>query len=904
MNAVTLEKTKERCGRRHLEAIALASLFLFHAINNWVWAVSNVTLLGWDRNSHLGKTLIYFDILQAINPRALFSALTWQSYRPPLVFVVAAVSYRFWGRSTDTALMSNVLYVAMTLVGTYGIGRKICSRQVGLLSAFLVSVFPILFSLSRAFYVDYALVAFVTTSVYLLLLSDHFRDRKYSLLWGLSLGFGMLVKWTFVAFLIGPSVYIVVRSGVLLFTSGRGANARFMRKRDLLPRCSLRGILGWPATHVSIGLLLTLIWYVPIRPEVRQLPLGDWLFLVSWGLWSGFLYMISWRPNPRVNFVTSLLLGALVAAPWYLLNIGFLPTFLFYAYGGGGLGADTVNFAAPSTYVQYLGMMASEQMSLLLFAFFALALGVLGWRLFRKKSVRGTLRTLDPGWTVLILWVVVSYAVFTLSNIRNSRFTVPLLPAVAILTAGGLWEVSNRRVRASILVILMVVGMAQFMILSYDGFAWVGEALVADLDYGPSISLFARGGYSLTPNLGPTDSRYWVAPQILRSVQDAEAGAERLCSLVNNTHLNADILGYLILLEFPQVELRDLARDNSGRSVYAQLFECDFVLLTTGDPYKLSDGAKEAVRKLNESPEVFEDVFGPIAEYQFPDGEVVSLYARRPLPADEQVEDYYRHLTSGLEPLLREGSAIVLEPPTEVATFAHFYEGSAPVYLLPTGDPAADVLVLEEISRSHVRVHAIFRGGEGVDPQSLVEGWLSENAYRTGDEWYGDVRLALFATSGDQPAATQPYPVDASLGGEIALASYELASNAVEPDQILRLTLLWRAVVPATDDYVVFVHLLDDEGRLVSQHDGQPVGGFEPTTSWQVGETIADNHGLLIPRGTPPGEYQLLAGMYFPATGDRLPVLGQGSDSEQDSVFLAMIRIVAEEAASDGNGND
>jgi hypothetical protein len=128
--------------------------------------------------------------------------------------------------------------------------------------------------------------------------------------------------------------------------------------------------------------------------------------------------------------------------------------------------------------------------------------------------------------------------------------------------------------------------------------------------------------------------------------------------------------------------------------------------------------------------------------------------------------------------------------------------------------------------------------------------------------------------------------------------------DAVEADQILRLTLLWRAVVPATDDYVVFVHLLDGEGRLVSQHDGQPVGGFQPTTSWQVDETVADNHGLLIPRGTPPGEYQLVTGMYFPATGDRLQVLGQGSDSEQDSVFLAMIRIVAEETALDGNEDD
>jgi hypothetical protein len=408
----------------------------------------------------------------------------------------------------------------------------------------------------------------------------------------------------------------------------------------------------------------------------------------------------------------------------------------------------------------------------------------------------------------------------------------------------------------------------------------------------------------MPPSTDRTDSRYWIAPQILGEASQEGEGRKALALLVNYTYLNADIMRYLTLLEFEEIEVRDLGREEDGPPVYVQLFASDYVVLSTHDPYKLSDGAKEAVRRIAESHEVFEQVFALRAEYEFPDGEVVSLYARRPLPAHEQVEDYYRHLTAALEPLLREGSAIVVEPPTEVATFAQFYEGSAPVYLLPTGDPADDVLILEEIGRNHERVHAIFRGVEGVDPQSLVERWLSENAYRTGDEWYGDVRLASFATSGDQPAATQPYPVDASLGGEIALASYELASNAVEPDQILRLTLLWRAVVPATDDYVVFVHLLDGEGRLVSQHDGQPVGGFKPTTSWQVDETVADNHGLLIPRGTPPGEYQLVTGMYFPATGDRLQVLGQGSDPEQDSVFLAMIRIVAKETVLGGNEND
>jgi len=300
---------------------------------------------------------------------------------------------------------------------------------------------------------------------------------------------------------------------------------------------------------------------------------------------------------------------------------------------------------------------------------------------------------------------------------------------------------------------------------------------------------------------------------------------------------------------------------------------------------------------------VFEQVFEFKAKHELPDGEVVFLYGKRLPPVDQDVQEYYQHLVASLEPVLTEGSAIVLDPPAEVATFARFYGGSAPVYLLPTGDPAEDVRALEEIVETHERVYAIFRSEEGSDPQGLVERWLSENAYRTRDEWYGDVRLVLFATSADKSAPSELSPLDVELGGEVSLVGCELLDETAKPDQILRLTLRWSALRRPSEDYVVLVHLLDDVGRLIAQHDGQPVGGSRPTTSWQVGATVDDRHGLLIPPGTPPGEYRLVAGMYLLATGERLPALEAQGETGEESVFLARIRVVAPEPASDGNEN-
>ena len=96
------------------------------------------------------------------------------------------------------------------------------------------------------------------------------------------------------------------------------------------------------------------------------------------------------------------------------------------------------------------------------------------------------------------------------------------------------------------------------------------------------------------------------------------------------------------------------------------------------------------------------------------------------------------------------------------------------------------------------------------------------------------------------------------------------------------------------EDNVAFVHLLDDEGRLIAQRDGEPVGGSRPTSTWPADDVVSDNQGLLIPEGTPPGEYRLIAGMYLADTGERLPVLDERGQASGDAVFLHTIRVVAE----------
>lgn len=95
-------------------------------------------------------------------------------------------------------------------------------------------------------------------------------------------------------------------------------------------------------------------------------------------------------------------------------------------------------------------------------------------------------------------------------------------------------------------------------------------------------------------------------------------------------------------------------------------------------------------------------------------------------------------------------------------------------------------------------------------------------------------------------------------------APVQVSGNTVTVD------LIWQARQPIGQNLTVFVHLNDAVGAVIAQHDGIAVEGKRPTSGWLVGETLTDRHVI---RDIPPGTYRVTAGLYVPATGDRIPVI-------------------------------
>ena len=98
------------------------------------------------------------------------------------------------------------------------------------------------------------------------------------------------------------------------------------------------------------------------------------------------------------------------------------------------------------------------------------------------------------------------------------------------------------------------------------------------------------------------------------------------------------------------------------------------------------------------------------------------------------------------------------------------------------------------------------------------------------------------------------------------------AHGPLRANDILRLNVTWQPLQAFTEDWKVFVHLVDSKGHMLAQFDGQPLEGVYPTSQWIPGEFIEDSYPLLIPADAPPGPYQVFIGLYNEATGARLPV--------------------------------
>lgn len=104
---------------------------------------------------------------------------------------------------------------------------------------------------------------------------------------------------------------------------------------------------------------------------------------------------------------------------------------------------------------------------------------------------------------------------------------------------------------------------------------------------------------------------------------------------------------------------------------------------------------------------------------------------------------------------------------------------------------------------------------------------------------------------------------------QIELLGGRIAFTSEQPNQ-LEVALGWRALTRPQTDVTAFVHFLNEEGEIVSQHD-QPPGGVEnPSSLWAPGERVRSTFALALPMEDKVTTLRI--GLYEPVSGRQLPV--------------------------------
>jgi uncharacterized membrane protein len=132
-------------------------------------------------------------------------------------------------------------------------------------------------------------------------------------------------------------------------------------------------------------------------------------------------------------------------------------------------------------------------------------------------------------------------------------------------------------------------------------------------------------------------------------------------------------------------------------------------------------------------------------------------------------------------------------------------------------------------------------------------------------------KIAVISRPHQLTAPTPQNALTARFAESARIVGYDLNLQG----NTVTLRLYWQALNEMDTMYKVFVHIVPPGSTVpAAQHDSPPANGSLPTTTWIKAEYITDEHVITMPADLPTGSYLIVAGLYDPQTGARLPAFG------------------------------
>ena len=253
LQRLKIKKSRIRSNPLSISLILLLLLYIFHAWNNIAILKSDRTPITADATFYYQQSIKFFRILSEDNKGFLY---IWRAFRdnfrdkdkPPLFAFSIVPWYFLFGVHPDIACLANLFFLAVALLSIFFIGRHFSGDYAGLLAAFILTTYPIVFGLSRWCMPYFATLSMVSLTVLLLIKSKGFSDRRYSLLSGFTAGLTALIHMISLFSLFVPYVFF--------FLQGLSYKDERYRRKDRYVNFLLSG---------SVLICLILIWMILSR---------------------------------------------------------------------------------------------------------------------------------------------------------------------------------------------------------------------------------------------------------------------------------------------------------------------------------------------------------------------------------------------------------------------------------------------------------------------------------------------------------------------------------------------------------------------------------------------------------------------------------------------------------------
>jgi len=246
---------------------------------------------------------------------------------------------------------------------------------------------------------------------------------------------------------------------------------------------------------------------------------------------------------------------------------------------------------------------------------------------------------------------------------------------------------------------------------------------------------------------------------------------------------------------------------------------------------------------------VFLDIYSYPLLYSVPDG---GFRARvRYLRAHAQTDDGF-----------------LLHGPWQQLLLTYYDPGPLKRYTAPLSGLRVDADLaaerLAQIFEAHERVWVSYDSVKPVDPDWIVARWLHEHTHRV---WAEQNLVLYYATPQESPPALIE-PV--RFGEQLLLEDASLSNLELVSGEAVLLRAKWRALQDIAHRLMLRLELIGPADQVWEVHQFHAGPFHVPTKNWNADETFIERCGLVVPIGTPPGDYTLRVRV-FPPEGEWLP---------------------------------